>query len=124
MDWNDFLSTRIAVYCNDVESSSVEPHADFLHSIIITKMCQFPGTLAFSRDSYFSTEQRTRFCIPTYKLLKLCRFLSYWKTGFTSHIIGFQDFRPRTPYLLVITTGLNLHNVNYIKRGIISLVHT
>ncbi len=118
------MYTRISVYCNDVESSSLEPHVDLLHSIIIPKIRQFPGTLAFSRDSYFSTEQRTRFCIPTYKLLKLCHFLSYRKTGFTFHIIGFQDFWPRTPYLHVITTVLNLHNVNYIKRGIISLHHT
>ena len=114
----------MSVYCNDAESSSLEPHVDFLHSIVIPKMCQFPGTLALSRDSYFSTEQRTRFCIPTYKLLKLCRFLSYWKPGFTSHLFGFQDFWPRTPYLHVITTVLNLHNIKYIKRGIIFLRHT
>lgn len=70
MDWNN---SCLHVYqFNEVESSSLEPHVDFLNSIIIIpKMRQFPGTLAFSRDSYFSTEQRTRFCIPTYKLLKL-----------------------------------------------------
>lgn len=70
MDWNDSC-LHVYQFIVDVESSSLEPHVDLLHSIIIPKIRQFPGTLAFSRDSYFSTEQRTRFCIPTYKLLKL-----------------------------------------------------
>jgi hypothetical protein len=38
------LLYSISVYCNDVESSSLEPHVDvdFLHSFIIPKIRQFP----------------------------------------------------------------------------------
>lgn len=71
MDWNDsclHIYQFIVMMLNHLHSNLM---LTFSIPLLSLKIRQFPGTLAFSRDSYFSTEQRTRFCIPTYKLLKL-----------------------------------------------------
>jgi hypothetical protein len=41
MDWNDF-SLHVYQFIVMMESSSLEPHVDLLHSIIIPKIRQFP----------------------------------------------------------------------------------
>lgn len=63
MDWNDFcpyVYQFIVMVLSHLHSNLM-----LTSSIIISQMRQFLGIDALSQDSYFSTEQRTRFGTPT-----------------------------------------------------------